>query len=231
MADARLKNVSNQVDHFNQWFDRERSEYEQVQRGRPSTSSSSAMARARTGAPGQTRVGCGLRVVEQARHHAGHVQPHLKTGADLGWLAGAGTKSEVVARSKSTTPTPGSHPRGYPQRDSQSPIPPSPTNERPGTADSTPTFADHKDGRWIASVTPPPLTPNTRLTLGALSDHQCTGSYLVHCPCLRESHRIRARAVACAQTHSARRARSARGTWTGGSPLSGHRTTSSVRPT
>ena len=156
--------VSNQVDHFSKWFDRERSQYEQVQRSRPSTSSSASAGRARTGAPGQTRAGCGVRVVERARHHAGSVQPHLQTGADLGWLAGAGTKTEVVARSQSTTPTPAAQARGYP-RDSQSPN--LAATSRPGTASSA--FADHKDGKWIASMTPPPLTPNTRLTLGAHS--------------------------------------------------------------
>lgn len=163
LADARLKNVSNQVDHFSKWFDKERSAYEQVQRSRPSTGSSASAVRARTGAPGQARTGCGLRVVEQARHHAGSVQPHLQTGADLGWLAGSGTKAEVVARAQWSAPTPTAQVRGYP-RDSQSPIPAA-SASRPGTADSM--FADHKDGKWIASVTPPPLTPNTRLTLGA----------------------------------------------------------------
>lgn len=165
LADARLKHVSNQVDHFSKWADNERSQYEQVQRSRPSTSSS--VGRARTGAPGQTRAGCGVRVVEQARHHAGSVQPHLQTGADLGWLAGAGTRTEVVARTRSTSPTATAKARGHP-RDSQSPLPEFGTASRPDTADNM--FADHKDGKWIASVTPPPLTPNTRLTLGT---HLC----------------------------------------------------------
>ena len=165
LADARLKSTANQVDHFSKWFNRERSEYEMMQRGRPSTGGASIGHdnRARIGAPGQSRAGCGVAGVDFDRHHAGPVQPHLNVHADFGWLSGAGTKSQVVARSRSITPS-SSGQRGFPQRDTQSPIPTWATTQA-FTTESR--FDEHKDRRWIASVTPPPLTPNTRLTLGA----------------------------------------------------------------
>ena len=81
-SDVRLKSTSGQVQHMNKWFDTERNAYQQRQTSRPSTAEVPVA---------KQRPGCGRMVTQ------GPLAPHLKSGADLGWMVGHGPRSDIVA--------------------------------------------------------------------------------------------------------------------------------------